>query len=335
MKNSEIDNNSIEVLKKAMPFTQYGRYAIVRDIINGVRKKNEIFSVLDIGGRGNNLVRFLGEDKVHYLDPNIESTDDNFIVGDGRDIPLEGNSFDWVVSVDVFEHIPPEDRDKFLAENLRVAKVGVILVAPFNVHGVHEAEIFVNECFKIMSEGKDHVWLKEHIQNGLPEPKLVERYLEAEKISWKVYENNQLKTWKYYMAMTIGLNEQIESTTLNQLAEDIQYYYNDKLYVGDNGSPSYRKAFLTEKDASRFNSSTYSASDHNNDADYEKIIEKTVLLYKEIAKSLIDTNKEHVQNQKIMQANIDRLESDINNIVNSKWWKLRGKLLKAKGLVKR
>ena len=103
-----------EQLKKEFGFDLYGRYAIIRDIIEKNRSNGEIFRVLDVGGRGNFMKKFLPNDDVYYLDPFVESDDKNFIKGDGCAMPLDDLSFDWVTSADVFEHIQKEKRENFL-----------------------------------------------------------------------------------------------------------------------------------------------------------------------------------------------------------------------------
>src|SRR5659263_106086 len=98
---------SDEQLKRELTFDLYGRYAIIRDIINLNKTGQEQLRILDVGGRGNLLKKFLPGDDVSYLDPLVDTDDENYIEGDGCDIPLEDGSFDYVVSSDVFEHIEP------------------------------------------------------------------------------------------------------------------------------------------------------------------------------------------------------------------------------------
>lgn len=235
-----------EQLKKEFSFDSYGRYATIRDIINANRKQGEKFRVLDVGGRGNMLVKFLPNDDVFYLDPFVESDDANFIKGDGCAMILTNESFDWVTSADVFEHIPQEKRDDFLNENIRVARLGTILVAPFWSKEVEGAEINANKNYKILSGGEDHIWLKEHIENGLPDPILFEEKLKQKNIHFQKISNNRLFLWQmlivFNFLITKSLNEDIKKEV-----EDFNYFYNTEVFPFDNKEPSYRKIYFIKK----------------------------------------------------------------------------------------
>jgi len=232
-------------LKRELSFDLYGRYAAIRDIININRKTGESFRILDVGGRGNLLRKFLPNDKVFYLDPFIDSDDENFIKGDGCEMPLEDESFDWVASADVFEHIPKEKREDFLKENLRITKKGAILVAPFYTRGVFQAETAANENYKVLSGGIDHVWLLEHIENGLPTEKMVESFLQAKGIVFQKFSNNNLFLWE--LLISISLNEGYQSMEEFQLLND---FYNTEIYPFDSGEPGYRRVFFMKKEKS-------------------------------------------------------------------------------------
>lgn len=233
-----------EQLKKNYPFDQYGRYAIIKAIININRDEGRNFRILDIGGRGNIMQQFLPDDDVFYLDPNVETDDSNYIDGDGSDIPVDDAGFDYVVSADVFEHVEPSKRDTFIDENLRVAKLAVILAAPFASKEVELAERFANESYKVLSGGEEHLWLKEHIDHGLPESEEVEKILERKKYRYQIIPNNSLFLWENIIFSSFIGNESPENfETFNQ-------FYNEKLFPYDNDEKSYRKIFFIKKDDS-------------------------------------------------------------------------------------
>ena len=234
-------------LKRELPFDLYGRYAVIRDIIDHNRKDGQRFKVLDVGGRGNLLKRFLPNDDVFYLDPLIDSKDDNFIKGDGCAMSLEAESFDWVTSADVFEHIPKEKRESFLNENIRVAKFGTILVAPFWSKEVEQAEINANENFKTLSGGQDHIWLKEHIENGLPDSAELERYLKDKELSFQKLNNNRLFLWQALIDICF-LSYVNTDEDIKKKYEDFNYFYNSEVCPFDDQEPSYRKIYFIKKD---------------------------------------------------------------------------------------
>jgi O-antigen biosynthesis protein len=245
-----MDEINDEKLKKDLTFDHFGRYAIMRDIIDVNRLKGQSFRVLDVGGRGNFLRLFLEKDDVYYLDPLVDSDDKNYIEGDGCNIPLDDGSFDWVVSSDVFEHIPLELREKFLSESIRVAKNGVILAAPFYSKEVNDAEVSANESFKIIADGENHPWLHEHIINGLPEEKLVEDYLQG-KYDYQKISNNDLMLWHLLIGILFNIKEKNFKFVSQELGE-FNYYYNTELFPIDRFSGevlSYRKIYFIKKSA--------------------------------------------------------------------------------------
>jgi GT2 family glycosyltransferase len=235
-----------EQLKREIAFDQYGRYAVMRDIINSNRGKEEKFRVLDVGGRGNIMRRFLPEDEVFYLDPLVDTKDENYIEGDGCDIPLKDGSFDWVVSADVFEHIPKGKREDFLRENIRVAGIGTILAAPFYSEETEKAEIEANENFKIFSGGRENQWLKEHIENGLPQKIEIENYLKKNGFSFQKIHNNSLKLWKHLIGIAFNISEPAFDLIRNKFF-DFNYFYNSEVFPYDNAVPSYRSIYFIKK----------------------------------------------------------------------------------------
>lgn len=232
-----------EQLKRKFPFDQYGRYALIRDIINLNRGEAQKFRILDVGGRGNIMREFLLDDDVFYLDPHLETDDANYIDGDGCHIPVEDGGFDFVVSADVFEHIEPSQRNDFLMENLRAAKLGVILTAPFYSPATLRAEVLANENFKIIFGGGDHTWLKEHMENVLPQSQEVEEFFNSNGYSFQKIPNNSLLLWELLICsnfITGGTTEE---------SRDFNYFYNDKIYPYDHEDDSYRNVYFVKKDS--------------------------------------------------------------------------------------
>ena len=216
-------NNREPGLLKKYSFDLYGRYKIPSTIIDLNRQKDQRFSVLDVGGRGNILKDFLPGDDVWYLDPNVQSGDVNFIEADGCHIPRNDCFFDWVISCDVFEHIEKEKRCPFLAENLRVAKDGMILAAPFFSPKIKNAEEEVS-AFHYQLFHQNHPWFIEHIANELPDLEETLGFLKTMGLSYEIIHNNHLALWKIIQKITIaGIQE----------PDELNFYYNNFIYPKD------------------------------------------------------------------------------------------------------
>jgi O-antigen biosynthesis protein len=307
------ENN--ELLK--LSFDIYGRYKTISDIINHNRKDKINFTVLDVGGRGNLLKNFLPIDQVYYLDPNIESKDNNFIKADGCNMPLNNNEFDWVVSADVFEHIPPVKRIIFLSEQLRVAKLGIILSAPFYSNEVHMAEISANENYRILTNGNDYPWLSEHLKNGLPSESELEEYLKKNGYDYQKTGNNNLLLWQNFIGMSfiasLNINEEISKEV-----EFFNIYYNKNIFPTDTNEPTYRKIYFIKK-SKGLKFIHFSEGKMNNDIILEglskgiNLIDKIIFSKNELIKKKNDE--------------IIKLNQQIQQIYSSNLWKVANRLL--------
>lgn len=313
-----------ERLKKELPFDLYGRYAVMRDVINRNRSNSEKFRILDVGGRGNIMRSFLPEDAVFYLDPFLDSTDENFIKGDGCSMALEDSSFDWVTSADVFEHIPKSKREAFLSENMRVAKKGVLLAAPFYDAVVAQSEIYANENYKELNDGDDHMWLKEHIENGLPDPDIFERYLKKNRLSFQKIHNNRLFLWQTILSIEF-LVEKNRHGNIQKYSEDFNYFYNTKVAPYDTQEPSYRKIYFVKKQS------------HLRDIEIESRILDDGLFLETIKRVFSLVNRIHTANEsesERLAQSVEEKNSELRFIKSSKFWKLRNRYMKLRFLNK-
>lgn len=180
-----------------LPSDQYSRNFIISKGICEYKKAKGLgkAKILDVGGRKGRLELFLDpQDELSLLDirPGKEK---NLLTGDATNMrEFSDGSFDFVVSGDVFEHIPVSKRKAFIQECLRVSKEMMIIAAPFDMPGVAESEIKANEFFKKVN-GINHLWLKEHIDNGLPKKEELERIITENGYKFSIVKSNSLKNW--------------------------------------------------------------------------------------------------------------------------------------------
>lgn len=327
------DINS-EQLKRDLSFDVYGRFAIIGDIINVNRDNRDRYRILDVGGRGNLLKKFLPKDEVFYLDPNVESDDDNYIEGDGCAIPSEDSSFDFVVSTDVYEHIPPPKRELFLTENLRVARLGVILVAPFYSKERELAEKYANDNYRVISKGDDHVWLKEHIENGLPDKDEVEKYLRSNDYSFQVMYNNDLWLWEHLVCSSYLFLVADKAEKLKEL----NLFYNEKLYPQDHAENSYRTVYFIKKETDLkdlvlseggIDTSLHLEAIRNNFSllsevylEEHALIETLILEGQQKQDVIVEMRKELAELQSIRKEELQSIRKEIDGIVTSYSWRL-------------
>jgi Methyltransferase domain len=120
-------------------------------------------SVLDVGGRGHQLARFMPG--ATLLTANIEPPAD--VIVDPRTLPFADAEFDVVTSCDVIEHMPAERRADHIAELARVARRRLVLCCPYGSPEKNAAEQEIADT--VMRDlGRTFPYLEEHIKYGFP-----------------------------------------------------------------------------------------------------------------------------------------------------------------------
>lgn len=143
------------------------RYLPIVDEINSLRSGD--YTVLEIGSGSLGIAPYLNH-QVTGID--VDFSGPSFpllkpIKGDAKKLPFKNNSFDFIVCVDVLEHINPIEREKVIAETFRVAKRAVFIGVPCGKVAEQQDEALHKEYKKRFS--KDYSFLKEQIDYGLPD----------------------------------------------------------------------------------------------------------------------------------------------------------------------
>lgn len=233
-------------------FDQFQRYQTVARIIEYYRANvsNDKFRVLELGANEHkDLKLFLPQEEIVFTDVNLTEamkSDKDFIEADGTKLPFEDASFDFVIATDVLEHVNPAKRELFLREAHRVSRITAILSFPFQSKEVAEAEKRVNEYYKVLA-GEDFIWLKEHIENGLPTKTEINSLLQNIGTEFVSFIHGDIQTWEkmwYCHFNTVFMPETLS------FRHRIDQYYNTNLYLGDIGDSCYR-VFLILPQGSR------------------------------------------------------------------------------------
>ncbi|WP_252254643.1 glycosyltransferase [Clostridium sp. ZBS12] len=235
----------------AITFDQYQRYKTIEIIVKSVKEYYKIdkLNILEVGSNEQlNLEKFLPDENITYSDleiPKNISNNSRFIIADATNLSdIRNNEYDIVVSSDVFEHIPDNKRKDFLNETSRVAKLVNINCFPFNSEAVESAEIRANEYYKTMF-GIDHIWLKEHIDNGLPDINNVKRILEDSNKNYFMFEHGDVFLWEE-ITKALSFSEYIPE--LSPLMQRIEELYQQNIFKYDVGESNYRKFITITKD---------------------------------------------------------------------------------------
>jgi len=229
-----------------IPFDIYQRYKVVSDIICKFRNSSQKYKILDVGaGFEETLKKFLPEDQIFNLDreyPPEYSQKENYIVGDITKIELN-ESYDFVVSIDVFEHIPPLEREKFLDVLISSSTIATIIAAPFDQENVKSCEFLANELYKL-NHGHDYIWLKEHIENGLPSLSVTIDLIKKHNLNTLIIPNGYLPRWFQMISLYLLTEGKSGFFPMMEVLNDI---YNQNYYPWDNRNPAYRQVIIIPK----------------------------------------------------------------------------------------
>jgi len=182
------------------------KYSLVAEDIKAMG--SQCTFVLDAGGGGSGIGRFLDSERYHIcvldINPQVltKITDKkvNAVVADGCCSPFKDNSFDVVVSVHTIEHIPQQDRADYIHELKRVARKRVLVHVPVNsADEKYQGEKYdrkFNKWHKRILRVEEN-YTSEHIRLGLPEV----NELRAAFPDSKVIGKESCPVWLKYMIL--------------------------------------------------------------------------------------------------------------------------------------
>jgi hypothetical protein len=127
-------------------------------------------TVLEVGSGSEGIAYWLPGRDVTSVDLGIPGRE-----GDARSLDFPDRSFDVAVTLDMLEHIRPDERSSVLHELVRVTRRRVILGFP---SGHRAFEVDVGLGWMLDRRGQTHPdWLDEHLRHGLPDASEVEAEL--------------------------------------------------------------------------------------------------------------------------------------------------------------
>jgi len=177
----------------------YWRYYPVVKYIN----KSKYQVVCEVGCGKEGLAGYLNK-KIFGVDIDFWGRPSKLVIpikGSATNLPFRDNTFDVIVSIDLLEHIPREERGRVIGELLRVSKQCVILGCPCGDKSTYY-EKKLNHIHKKLY-GTEHKWLSEHVQNGLPYIDEIESYLKEFNCRYTKIKNVNNGIW--YISSYIDL----------------------------------------------------------------------------------------------------------------------------------
>lgn len=154
----------------------------------------------------------------------------------GAALPFADRSFDVVLTVDTLEHIPPADRQAFLAEMIRVTKHFVLITGPFSSPINDEAERLLDDYIYTVT-GQRHYYLAEHLKFGLPVLGATVEQLHAGGCQTVTIPSGYTPRWLAMMLLRFSLPATEQGRRSDFWLEKL---YNHQFYWADHCEPSYR-----------------------------------------------------------------------------------------------
>ena len=158
---------------------------------------------------------------------------------------ISDNIYDFTVCSDVLEHIPDSKRMSVIMELLRVSKVAVIICFPYKDDKVEQAEKNVNDAYKKLT-GKEHLFLIEHITNGLPDRRILENNMKDRGLDFVSFTHGDVDIWKKMNMFGLFLDD----SKLGEIVQRLHVEYNRNVYPYDYGKVDYRVFYIIEKNTS-------------------------------------------------------------------------------------
>ena len=169
----------------------FQRYKEAYRFIEEISTEREQLSLLDVGSNGAGFATYNYFENVHQTNIDIAKFPTevikayphvNFLTFNGYDFPFSDQQFDITISSDTLEHVPPQKRERFITQILRITNQFVIFTFPVKSSTVVEKLLYYGTL-------KISKFLKEHIEYGLPCP---ERFQDIiEKSEYKIIFESQ------------------------------------------------------------------------------------------------------------------------------------------------
>lgn len=325
-----------ESKKNRLPADLYSRNTLFGLLVNYILGQNphkQTLEILDVGGYGSKLAWFLPpQAKLTVLDlrPAPENGKTAYVQANAKNIPFPDANFDLVISSDMLEHVSASDRGQVVREIFRVSGRHVILAAPFSSIITQKAEEYINEQFKKYT-GRNHPFLQEHLENGLPELDEVEAYLAASQYSYlKIGEGNIYNWYLQQLTSTAQLSNFNEFFNLNlaKLGNFRAPTYRTVLFCDKQDTLNRRAIFELVEDQNNFHTTTYLESYKIAFDDFKLQLDQQKNLHQDFSQAQSDqltalqnnfeTSQKKLANRENQIKLLDSQINEINNVINDK-----------------
>jgi glycosyltransferase involved in cell wall biosynthesis len=222
----------------------YQRYELLRRLLEEAADNVSLSHrrILDVGSGPDRLTELAVGPDWTVVPADVGDTGDPELVRlrSGAPLPFEDDEFEFVVALDVLEHVPPPLRPSFLDECGRVARHVVVVACPTSDDDVATAE----RRFTALTTEESGVsidFLEEHELFGLPGIAATAAAMGHRCDVIAVAGNAPLKTWVTANLIDFVVNFQLGP---NEVKGDVAQAINRDSVVSPAAEPCYRRFFI-------------------------------------------------------------------------------------------
>jgi Methyltransferase domain len=147
-------------------------------------------TVLSVGDQWAQLANYLPLHDVTALDITASAVSTEVLQADFLNSAIPSGKYDFVVAIDVVEHILPDSRSLFLRECRRVASRAALIAFPAGPHAIDAERIIRASSLKNWREA-----LEEHHAYGLPDLAEISAELDAAGANYRIAPLTFLWEW--------------------------------------------------------------------------------------------------------------------------------------------
>lgn len=236
-----------------LPFDQFQRYWVTSQIASCIRKEIPVLNILDIGGylgyEGSGdqenflpITQFLKEDKVTVIDRK-PFRGNQYIMGEGGNLPVKSESFNFVNVLDTLEHIPKIERYLVIHEAVRASNGLIVIGGPLATPETMQTEkllaSYLDTYLKLPNPA-----LCEHLEYGLPTHEEIHEIISNENFEYYSFSYGNLYRWLEMMMLKHYLISLKNHEIFHTICDN---YYNLVYAEKDSEPPCYRTFYVIAK----------------------------------------------------------------------------------------
>lgn len=201
-------------------------------------------TILEVGSEIEGITPYL-QDYVTGVDLGFDYSRRNRFLkpvkGSVTKLPFPARSFDYVLSVDMLEHLAERDRPLAIKELLRVADKKIYLSFPCGKRS-ERIDRQLDEYF-FRRNGRHFSYLQEHVKNGLPSCDFVPKILENNP-AWDLQTSGNTNLMLWTFLLKLGLSNTPWKTSLYR-----RLLFLLPLLKHFNCPPTYRRLYILSRKA--------------------------------------------------------------------------------------